>query len=67
MEATHIIISCLISIYIGYIIGKGINNNHRELFQAYMDEQIKLSKEKHYYQNKYQELRNNLERNKDKI
>ena len=64
MEVTHIIISCLISIYIGYIIGKGINNNHRELIQAYMDEQIKLTREKNYYQNKYQEQ---INKNKDKI
>ena len=64
MEVTHIIISCLISIYIGYIIGKGINNNHIELIQAYMDEQIKLTREKNYYQNKYQEQ---INKNKDKI
>lgn len=64
MEVTLIIISCLISIYIGYIIGKGINNNHIELIQAYMDEQIKLTREKHYYQNKYQEQ---INKNKEKI
>lgn len=49
-----IILLCLISIYIGYTIAKGIDNNHRELFQAYMDEQIKLNNEKEYYKNKYE-------------
>lgn len=56
METIIIILLCLISLYIGYTISKGIDNNHRELFQAYMDEQIKLNNEKEYYKNKYENL-----------
>lgn len=56
METIMIIIICLISLYIGYTISKGIDNNHRELFQAYMDEQLKLNNEKEYYKNKYENL-----------
>jgi len=56
METILIIICILISSYIGYTISKGIDNNHRELFQAYMDEQLKLNNEKEYYKNKYENL-----------
>lgn len=56
METILIIIICLISLYIGYTISKGIDNNHRQLFQAYMDEQLNLNNEKEYYKNKYENL-----------
>lgn len=56
METILIIICCLISLYIGYTISKGIDNNHRQLFQAYMDEQLKLNNEKEYYKNNYEKL-----------
>ena len=51
-----IIICCLISAYLGFKVAKGLDNNHRELFQAYMDEQLKLSKEKSYYEQCYRLL-----------
>ena len=51
-----IIICCLISAYLGFTVAKGLDNNHRELFQAYMDEQLKLSKEKSYYEQCYRLL-----------
>lgn len=56
MEAVMIIICCLISAYLGFKLAKGLDNNHRELFQAYMDEQLKLSKEKSYYEQCYRLL-----------
>ena len=51
-----IIICCLISAYLGFKVAKGLDNNHRELFQAYMDEQLILSKEKSYYEQCYRLL-----------
>ena len=51
-----IIICCLISAYLGFTVAKGLDNNHRELFQAYMDEQLILSKEKSYYEQCYRLL-----------
>ena len=51
-----IIICCLISAYLGFTVAKGLDNNHRELFQAYMDEQLKLTKEKSYYEQCYRLL-----------
>lgn len=51
-----IIICCLISAYLGFRVAKGLDNNHRELFQAYMDEQLILSKEKSYYEQCYRLL-----------
>ena len=51
-----IIICCLISAYLGFTVAKGLDNNHRELFQAYMDEQLKLSKQKSYYEQCYRLL-----------
>ena len=51
-----IIICCLISAHLGFTVAKGLDNNHRELFQAYMDEQLKLTKEKSYYEQCYRLL-----------
>ena len=56
METVMIIICCLISAYLGFKVAKGLDNNHRELFQAYMDEQLILSKEKSYYEQCYRLL-----------
>ena len=67
METIIIILLCLISLYIGYTIAKGIDNNHRELFQAYMDEQIKLQHELNYYKKIYRTLTNELKNNTDLI
>ena len=56
MESVMIIICCLIAAYLGFTVAKGLDNNHRELFQAYMDEQLILSKEKSYYEQCYRLL-----------
>ena len=63
METILIIIISLISIYIGYTISKGIDNNHKQLFQAYMDEQLKLNNEKEYYKTNYEQLINTITEN----
>ena len=46
---------------IGFGIAKGLDNNHRELFQGYIDETLKLNNEIEYWKNCFNMLYNSLE------
>ena len=56
METVGILVISILSFFCGMYIAKGIDNNHRELFQAYMDEQLKLSIEKQQTLDVYNQL-----------
>jgi hypothetical protein len=51
-----VILAVIVAIYLGYSIAKGIDNNHRELFQGFTDEILKLHGEVEYWKNCYELL-----------
>lgn len=61
MEIIGIFVIGLLSFFCGMYIAKGLDNNHRELFQAYMDEQLKLSMEKQQVFDAYNQLLMSME------
>ena len=56
MDNVMVLLLVLVSFYIGYVISKGIDNNHRELFQGFLDETLKLQGEIDYWKTQYQTL-----------
>ena len=56
IEAFTYVLVAIVSFYVGYIIAKGIDNNHIQLFQSYHEENHKLRMERDYWQALYENL-----------